>query len=141
MFYVILVINLAILGLVVALAVRLFRASPEKRSAMLRPKKKTILFAAGTFAVFFIVVGAVIFSAFGTAGISVTSAAKDYLREQYGPVDTWTIDLSDHVERSQKPESGLYQIHYRYGDKEGDLVVEYFERDGKLAFKITPRQK
>jgi hypothetical protein len=45
------------------------------------------------------------------------------------------------VERSRKPETGFYQVHYRYGEKEGDLMAEYFERDGKLAFKITPKEK
>ena len=141
MFYIILVINLAILGLVVALAVRLFRASPEKRSVMLRPTKKTILTVIGASFALFVIVAVVVFSFFGVTGIRVTGATKDYLRAQYGPTNAWRIELSSHVERSKKPESGVYQLHYRYGEKEGDLVAEYFERDGKLVFEITPKQK
>ena len=116
-------------------------SSDLKRADMVRPKKKTILTVVGVSVAAFVAIGVLIFSFFGVTGIHATSAAKNYLREQYGPRDIWEISLSEHVERSKKPEAGLYQLHYRYGEKEGDLVVEYFERDGKLAFKITPKER
>jgi hypothetical protein len=141
MFYVVLLVQLAVLALIVAAAVRWFRVKPEQRSVIVRQKKKAILVAIGASVVVFVAISAAIFSFFGVTGIRATSAAKDYLRDQYGPRDAWEISLSGRVERSKKPEAGSYQIHYLYGEKQGDLVAEYFERDGKLAFKITPKEK
>ena len=141
MIYVILAAQLAVLGLIAVFVVRLFRAKPEQRPNMMRPKRKPILIVVGASVAAFVVVGGLIFFFFGPTGVRATSAAKDYLGERYGPRDTWEISLSEHVERSKKPEAGFYRLHYRYGEKEGDLVAEYFERDGKLAFNITPREK
>ena len=141
MFYLILAIDLLLLSLVATFVVRLARACPEKRKEMLRPSKKTILIFTGMFVAVVLTSGAAIFSFFGITGIRATWAAKDYLREQFGARDSWDIALSEHVERSKKPAAGAYQVHYRYGDKEGSLVVDYFERDGKLVFEITPKDK
>jgi hypothetical protein len=141
MFYLILAIDFLLLGLVVVFVIRLARASPEKRKEMLRPSRKTILIFAGTIVAVFLISGAVIFSFFGTIGICATLATRDYLKGQFGPRDSWSIALSEHIERSKKPAAGVYQIHYQYGEKEGSLVAEYFEQDGKLVFKITPKDK
>ena len=141
MFYVILAINLTLLGLLATFVVRLIRASPEVRREMLRVKRRTVVIIAGAFVVTLLAVGVLVFSTFGLTGIRAVSAAKDYLHEQYGDRDTWDIQLSDHIEHSKKPETGVYHLHYQYGEKEGFLVAEYFERDGKLTFKITPKPK
>jgi hypothetical protein len=141
MFYLILAIDLVALGAAAALIVRLVRAPAERRKQMLRPKPKTILIcAAGTVAVFLLTTAAIL-SHLGLAAISATSAAEDYLKAQFGPRDTSRIEVTGHIERSKKPAVGVYQIRYRYGEKEGALVAEYFERDGKLVFNISPKDR
>lgn len=141
MFYLILAIDLLVLGLVATFVVRFARASAEKRGQMLRPSKRTVLIFAGILLVLLVASGAWVFSFFGTTGIRATWAVEDYLREQFGARDSWHIELSEHVERSKEPTAGVYEVHYRYGEKEGSLVADYFERDGKLVFKITPKNR
>jgi len=140
MIYVILAVQLALLGLIVTFIVRWFRTTPEKR-ADIRPTKKTVLFVVGTSVVGFLALGSMIVYFFGIIGIRVTSAAKDYLRTQYGPTSSWEISILEHIEYSKKPEAGIYRLHFRYGEKEGDLLAEYIRRDGKLEIDIPPLKK
>jgi hypothetical protein len=139
MVYLILAANLLILTLVARFVMRLWRASPDKRKEMLRPRKRTVLIFAGLFVAVFLVISTAMISFFGFTGIRAGWAARAYLREQFGARDRWGIQLTHHVVRSKKPQAGVYQANYRYGERKGILEVEYFERDGKLVFKITPK--
>jgi hypothetical protein len=141
MFYLILAIALLLVGLVAGFIVRFVRASAEKRTEMLRPRRKTILIFAGAVVAVFLATSAATLSILGLTSVRVSSAASDYLREQFGTRDHWSIQVSDHVERSKKPAAGSYHVHYHYGEKEGLLLAEYFEREGKLVFKFTPEDK
>jgi hypothetical protein len=141
MIYAIIGVQVVLLALAVAFAVRLYRATPEKRSSMLRPTKRTVLIVCGVVLTGLVATGAVIFSLVGLTGLQAMNAADDYLREQYGPVSSWKVSLSEHVEQSKSPKAGFYRVHYRYGEKTGDLMAEYSERDGKLIFKFTPKNK
>ena len=141
MIYLILAVDLLLLSLVAGLAVRFLRASPERRKEMLRPRMKNVLISVAAVVALFLVTCAACFSLIGLTGMRATSAAKDYLQERFGARDSWSIGVLEHVERSKKPEAVAYRIHYRYGEKEGTLLAEYVERDGKLVFKISPEDK
>lgn len=139
----ILAVNLAVLGLIAAFVIRLVRASKEKRGEMLsfRRNKRAIILLSSVFVALVVVVGGAFVFLFGTTGVRAGSAAKDYLREKYGQSETWRLSLGKHVERSKKPEAGSYEVNYRYAGKRGVLLVEYAESDGKLAFKVSPKEK
>lgn len=143
MFYLILTVNLVILALLAAFVVRFIRAPKEKRSEMfgfLQNRRAIIVLVSG-FIAFTLIGGGAFFFLVGTTGIRAGSAAKDYLREKFGASQTWELSLGDHTERSKKPAAGTYEVEYRYDKKSGVLLVEYSEIDGKLAFKVTPKEK
>lgn len=143
MVYLILAVNLAVLGLAAAFVVRLFRASKEERGAMLsfQKNKRAILLISSVFVAFALILGGFFISLVGTTGIRAGSAAKDFLREKYGQSATWELSLGKHIEHSKKPAAGSYEVDYQYAGKRGVLVVEYAERDGRLAFRVTPKEK
>lgn len=142
MIYLFLTVVLVVFGLMVTAALRVFRASsPERSEMLLQPRKKTVGFMAGLVVTSLVAAGAMIYSLFWSASGRAIDAAKDYLEAQHGRQSTWRITAGNHIERSKTPPAGSYQIHYRFGEETGDLVAEYFERDGKLVFKIIPREK
>lgn len=143
MVYLILAVNLAVLALIVVFAIRFLRAPKEKRSEMLgiQKNKRAIILLASVFMAVAIVIAGTFFFFVGTTGMGAGSAAKDYLEGQYGPSATWEISWGAHIERSKKPAAGTHEIDYRYAGKTGSLLVEYVERDGKITYKVTPKQK
>ena len=143
MVYLILAVNLAVLALIVVFAMRFIRAPKEKRSEMLgiQKNKRAIILLASVFVAIALVVGGAFFFFVGTTGMRAGSVAKDYLEEKYGPSETWELSYGEHTEQSKKPAVGTYEIGYHYAGKSGFLVVEYAERDGKITYKVTPKQK
>jgi hypothetical protein len=140
MFYPLLTVDLLLLVLGTIFAVRLVRATPEMRKEMVRLKKSTVILFAGVVVVALIAVSVLVLSSFGLTGIRAVAASKSYLRDKYGVRDSWNIRLAEHIERTKKPEAGVYQISYEYGEKKGQLVVEYYERNGKLAFEVRSQE-
>ena len=142
MVYLILAVNLAVLGLIAAFVTRLVRASKVERGEMLgfQKYKRAIILLSSVFVAAVLVVGCVFFFLVGTTGIRAGSAAKDFLREKYGQSETWELSLGKHIERSKKPEAGSYEVDYQYAGKRGVLLVEYAESDGRLAFKVSPKE-
>ena len=143
MVYLILAVNLAVLALVIFFVIRLVRASKEKRSEMLgiRKNKRAIILLSSVFVAATVIIAGAFFFFVGTTGMRAGSAAKNYLEEQYGPSATWELSWGEHIERSKKPAAGTYEIGYQYGGKSGYLVVEYTEHEGKMTYKVTPKQK
>lgn len=143
MVYLILAVNLAVLVLFVVFVIRLVRASKEKRSEMLdiRKNKRAIIFLAFVFVVIALTVAGSFFFLVGTTGMHAGRAAKNYLKEQYGPSATWELSWGEHIKRSEKPAAGTHEIDYHYAGKSGSLVVEYAEHGGKITYKVTPKQK
>jgi len=143
MVYLILAVNLAVLALIVVFAIRFIRAPKEKRSEMLgvRKNKRAIIVVSSGFVAIALIVAGAFFFFVGTTGMHAGSAAKDYLEEQYGPSATWELSYGVHTERSKKPAVGTYEIGYHYAGKIGFLLVEYAEHDGKITYKVSPKQK
>lgn len=143
MVYFILAVNLAVLALIIVFVIRLVRASKEKRSEMLgiQKNKRAIILLSSVFAVAVLAIAGAFFYFVGTTGMGAGSAAKNYLEAQYGPSATWELSWGAHIERSKKPAAGTYEIGYQYGGKSGLLVVEYTEQEGKMTYKVTPKQK
>lgn len=143
MVYLILAVNLAVLALFIFFVIRFVRASKVKRSAMLgiRKNKRAIILLSSVFAAAFLAIAGTFFFLVGTTGMRAGSAAKEYLKEQYGPSATWELSWGEHIERSKKPAAGTHEIDYHYAGKSGSLLVEYAEHDGKIAYKVTLKQK
>jgi len=143
MFYLILALNLAVLALVAAFVIRLARASKEGKGEILsvQKNKRAIIFGLSVFVAIALIVGGAFFFLVGTTGIHAGSAAKDFLREKYGASETWELSFGQHTERSKKPASGNYEISYLYAGKSGVLSVEYTEHDGKISYRVTPKER
>ncbi len=143
MIYLILAVSLVVLCLIAAIVLRLLRASKEKRGEVLSlPKnKRAIILLSSVFVALALVAGSFFVLTAGTTGIRAGSAAKDFLREKYGPSPTWELAIGRHIEHCKEPEAGSYEVDYQYAGKRGALLVEYAERDGTFAFKVTPKEE
>jgi hypothetical protein len=142
MFYAFLALDFAVICVLIAIVVRMVRAPrPENRDDARRAKRRSVLYLAGAFSALAIVTASLAIAFVGVTGIRATFAAKNYLRERYGGRDSYSIEVTDHVERSTKPASGTFHFKYRYGELQGVLVAEYVERDGKLVFNFVPNNQ
>jgi hypothetical protein len=131
---------LAVIALVIVLkVVRFAQSSPEKRREIFTPKGG--LRIAGSIMVLLALSVGVFLFVFGTASFGAMSAAKDYLREQFGPSASWSVAVHEHTKASTHPRKGSYQMTYKYGKERGALSVEYTEEGGELIYKITPSEK
>jgi hypothetical protein len=137
MFYGIVAAQLLLLVVITLFAVRWFRSQSVERRASLLPGKRFVFLIVTAC----LLAGALVFAGFGITGIRVTGAVKEHLRAQFGESSTWEITLSKHVVTSEEPRAGNYRVRYRYGEREGDLVAEYTERDGKLQIAILPYEE
>jgi hypothetical protein len=130
----ILILVLLVFGLFAVHVVRFRRSSPEQRREIFRFKAlwPSLLLLAGLWAA---IGGAILYQLVGTATGGAFLAAHAHLREQYGWQFRWHLNLSLNREEA---EAGRFRIAYTYGIREGVLLVELRERDGKNAYTVTP---
>ena len=136
MVYVILLLNLVVFGLLAVFIIRFVRSSPEARRAVLRPTKRSVLIVVSVFGLVIAGIITLLVLTFGVAGFRVSNAAKRHLESQYGVASSWSIQLSNHIERSENPKSGSYHISYVYGTQTGAMDADYFELDGQFRVEF-----